>query len=166
MILVVCELCGAKNATLKLNVEGSVMTACHNCKSFGKVISKVEQTKPVRPREIKKVIEAHNQAVEQPVETEEVLVDDYGKIIKTLREQRKMKQEDFAKKLRIKTSMLSNIETQQFEPKFDTVRRIEKMLGIKLIKKRIVEKQKINDFNTENAEPTIGNMIKFKTRKN
>ena len=145
-----CDMCGKESKLMVALVEGTEMNVCSQCAKFGKIIRRVKEP----------VIEKKNAAVKEEEPEEEaiqVIVNDYAKIIKDKREQRGMKQEDFAKKINEKESLIHNIESRRFKPGIKLAEKIEKFLGIKLIEEykeeHIVKK-------TEPGEGmTIGDMI-------
>jgi Predicted transcription factor, homolog of eukaryotic MBF1 len=46
-----------------------------------------------------------------------------------------LSQEDFAKKLQEKKNLIAKIEREEIKPDLQTARKIEKMLGVKLLEK-------------------------------
>ncbi len=61
------------------------------------------------------------------------LVEGFGQAIKRARDQRQWHQRELAQKLNEKESIISKIETGKFEPDAKLARKLEKLLGIKLI---------------------------------
>src|SRR3989344_9054884 len=104
-----CEICGSEGNLFKTLIEDSELNVCKECSRFGKVISAVE-------------IETEKQRKEYRVTTfpdkeiVQVIVPDYSEIIKKKREELGLKQEEFAKKINEKESLIHKIETGQFEP--------------------------------------------------
>lgn len=132
------------------------MNVCQNCSKFGKVISAVRHQVKETKKKIKK------QAEVEPPKEDLILaiVPNYGDIIKKKREQLGIKQEDFAKKISEKVSLLHKVETNQFEPNISLARKIEKFLNIKLIE---IEEIKASPPTTSKSEGlTIGDFIKVK----
>jgi putative transcription factor len=148
-----CEMCGKESRLFKTEVEGSVMSLCGECSRFGKVISVVRQHRPVFKKPIK---------TKSPKEEESILavLSDYGSIIKKKRESLKIKQEDFAKKLNEKASLIHKIEINQFEPSLELARKIEKFLHVKLIERQELKHDKVTEPKGDHF--TIGDFIKVK----
>lgn len=67
-----------------------------------------------------------------PVEEFEY-VEGFGRIIREAREEMGLTQEDLAKQLNEKVTVIRKIEAGEFNPPIDLVRKIEKLLKIKLI---------------------------------
>lgn len=126
---------------------------CEDCSKFGRIISAVKEEK----KEIKKETRA------EPKKEEEVtltIIPDYGGIIKNKREQVGIKQEDFAKQINEKVSLIHKIETNQFEPSIELARKIERFLHVKLIEMEEVKIDKVGEAKREHF--TIGDFIKVK----
>lgn len=152
-------MCGAPDANYVVLVEGTQMNVCENCSRFGEIVKKPATTyyKKGKPQESRPKIQ-------RPKEPEllERIIDGYGTLIKKKREQLELKQEDFAKLLNIKESMLHQIESERFKPNIDMAKQIEKRLGIKIVE---IEKDddKTEYGNFKNGSLTIGDvMIKKK----
>ncbi len=151
-----CDMCGKDSNLFKTDIEGTIMNVCKECSKFGKVISVIRHQVKETKKKIKK------QAEVEPPKEEFILtiVPSYGDIIKKKREQLGIKQEDFAKKISEKASLLHKIETNHFEPSISLTRKIEKFLNVKLIE---IEEVKTRSPTTSKSEGlTIGDFIKVK----
>lgn len=150
-------MCGKEARLFKTDVEGSLLNLCEGCSKFGKVVSVVK----VEAKKVKKKVK-EGIKIEQPKEEEFVLtiVSDYGDIIKKKREEKGIKQEDFAKKINEKKALIHKIETNQSEPPVDLARKIEKFLHVKLIEQQELKFGKIDKPKGERF--TIGDFIKVK----
>ena len=153
MITINCDMCGKESKLFKTDVEGSALNLCSECAKFGKVISVVRGEK----KEPKKKIE-----IIEPKESETILVvvSDYGDIIKKKREELGVNQEEFAKKLSEKASLIHKLEINQFEPSIKLCRKIEKLLHVKLIEQQELESIGLEKSKGEHL--TIGDLIKIK----
>ncbi|MBS3164189.1 TIGR00270 family protein [Candidatus Woesearchaeota archaeon] len=122
-----CDMCGAESELLLAEIEGVRMQVCATCARFGKVLGKAPagpSRVPVRPAR-----------PEPPEEPEWTIVADYAQRIRDRRESLGMKQEDLAKKLAEKESLVHKIEVGAFSPGLELARKIEKLLGITLLEK-------------------------------
>jgi len=154
-----CELCGKETDKLfVVMIEGSKLNVCKECSSFGRVIKVIEE-KPVE--NVVKKTRKKQQVVKQ--EPEFVMVKNFGSIIRKKREELGLKQEEFAKKLSIKESLLHKIETSDFEPDLDLARKLEKMLKVKLVEE--VTPLNFSTQKSKSTELTIADLIKIKRRK-
>src|SRR3989338_5187530 len=103
-------MCGKEERLFRTDVEGSVLSLCEGCSKFGKVISAVKAESTKSRKETK-------QEMKEP-EEEYILeiVPDYGELIKKKREEMGIKQEDFAKQINEKISLIHKLETNHFKP--------------------------------------------------
>ena len=145
-----CEVCGKNFDNLeKAIVEGVMINVCHDCSKFGKII-------PVRKPLIgpRRII---------PVQTKEVMEDivtDYAEIIKKAREKKGLKQEELAKNIAEKESVISKVEGGSLKPSFILAKKLEQFFGIKLIE-YLEEKKEVN-LNLKDNGLTIGDLLKLK----
>ncbi|MBW2992575.1 multiprotein bridging factor aMBF1 [Candidatus Woesearchaeota archaeon] len=111
----------------RARIEGTILNVCENCVKFGKII---ESVKSAPKEEIKE-----QQKAEKPPEPEivEELVEDYAQRIKNKREKLGLKQEDLAKKINEKESIIQKIESGHFTPSIKLAKKLERFLEIKLI---------------------------------
>ena len=150
-----CDMCGKDTYLVIALIEGTELRVSDKCTKFGKIIRKVKAPKPVK--NIKKSIRIKEEPEEEIIER---FIDGYGKIIKESREKLKIKQEDFAKRINEKTSLIHGIESEHHEPSIKLAKKIEKFLKIELIEE---EKLEGTDLKHEKAEAfTIGDIIKSK----
>ena len=155
-----CEMCGKQEAVLKASIEGTVLAVCDGCSRYGKVVGKVSMPAAATRREDKKTAE---------VEEFDVVVANFGQLLKQKREElgRKqedgfMKLEDFAKKIAVKESALHKMETGTLKPSMEEAKRIGKLLGLKLVEKA----EAVEDIvpQPKKDQLTLGDMIKIKRK--
>ena len=148
-----CELCGRNNELVQAVVEGSMLNVCKECSKFGNVIA-VQKTRPIIQSKIKKIIEE---------EILEIVKPDFSITIKEAREKLGLKQEELAKRLNEKESLMHKIESNSITPSISLARKLEKALGIKIVQVyREDEKRKVN---LKDESLTIGDLIKIKEKK-
>ena len=130
MININCDLCGkVEDGLVKSKIEGVELEVCSACSKFGKVITPIHRPSPKEQhKQLQKRMEAHEKE-----EKMELLVENYADLIKKRRESMGLSQKDFALKLNEKESTVHHIETGKLEPNLDLTRKLEKMLGVKLI---------------------------------
>ncbi len=123
----ICELCGKTivGKPYRIYIEGAYMTVCESCSKYGKPAESVKHTGTKHVENVKKTT--------QDIPEYEI-VDDYGKIIRGLREEMGLTQEKFGIKCGIKPSLLAKIEQQKIIPDYQTIRKLETSLKIKLIR--------------------------------
>jgi putative transcription factor len=151
-------MCGLK--FVKLNsavVDGSFLDVCNKCSSYGNTI-KIKEPK------FKKYVGTSK--VQTKIFVEEnvnFVMEGAGKIIKSVREGKKLNQKDFAKMIGTKVSVLHKIETCFIKPEISLAKKIEKILDIRIIESYNDDEKSIS-LNLTDEELTVGDLIKFKKR--
>jgi|TARA_B100002003_G_C14124567_1_gene540893 putative transcription factor len=148
-----CDMCGKESEIFLTNIEGTELNVCGGCSKFGKVIRKVN-TQPVTQRETRQ------QKTFQEEETATIIKAGFGNLIKNAREKLGLKQEDFAKKINEKTSLIHSLESEHHEPSIKAAEKIEKFLNINLVEE--IKLEKTNLEHKDSGALTIGDMIKIK----
>lgn len=151
-----CEMCGTEAKLVDAIVEGSILSVCSRCAKFGNVIAiqkPVENPRPSKKLEIKQEIE-----MDKEVET---IVEDYSLLVRKARERKGLKQEELARFIAEKESVIQKVESGHLEPSFSLAKKLEQFLGIKLIDKTNVAYEK-KELDLNDSTLTIGDLIKFK----
>lgn len=135
----ICELCGKEGDRLrKVVIEGSRLQVCSQCAKFGDVDepdSEKSTTKSEIERRLKKrERRMKSRDVYDKGETID-LAPDYHERIRKARNERGLKQEELAAKINEKKSIINKLESGDFRPDDSLVKKLEKMLGIKLMEK-------------------------------
>ncbi len=149
-----CDMCGSSGKLYKTVIEDAQLAVCHECSKFGKVTGVVQQTYDKTSPEAK--------SMEPETEVMEIVVDDCAEKIKKKREQLGLKQEELAKKINEKESLIQNIESGHYKPPIGLAKKIQGFLKIKLIEEHeeLHERQKATKTDTF----TIGDLIKIKKK--
>ncbi|NTV22845.1 MAG: TIGR00270 family protein [Nanoarchaeota archaeon] len=145
-----CEMCGTDASLIPTMIEGVELKVCQKCTSYGSVVKRAEPRFDRRPRV---------SAPRQEKEVLQIIREDYPKLIKDKREKLGLKQDEFAKFLSEKESIIHKIESGTYTPSIDLARKIEKQLGISLIEEKEVEPQ-MTKLKKESF--TIGDVLKIK----
>lgn len=150
-----CDLCGKETEVIyKVEIEGTILNVCKDCSSFGKIIDVVK-------REEKPKIEKKKIVKKEEKEIHEMIVEDYAVKIKKAREKKNLKQEELAKLIAEKVSLIRSIEKGKHEPSIQLARKLEKVLNIHLIEEyeyRTDNKSK----ESKSDKLTLGDVIKIK----
>ena len=147
-----CDLCGKDSAPILAKVEGVEMSVCTGCAKFGEIMR--QPSSSYKPSYGKRRLAPK---MDQP---EYRVVRDYSARINTVRKQRQLTQEEFAKLLNEKTSIVNKMEAGSFRPGIGLAKKMEKLLSIKLL-----EVDQSEDFVREkstSAALTIGDMLNKK----
>ena len=151
----ICELCGAEGRLFKAIVEGTELAVCEECAKHGKVLEEVREP-IVEEKKAERVVEEPEEEVIQAV------VPDFSEKIRMKREELGLNHEDFAKKISEKESIVHKLETGEFEPPIDTAKKLERILGIKLIEGYKETHERIEKVAA--GELTVGDLVKIKKR--
>ena len=120
-----CEMCGKEAQLFFTELEGTTLKVCQNCGKHGTVKGAVKQISIERKQDKKPII-LEPQKID-------VIVKDYGMKIKNARERKKLTQEEVAKLLHEKESLIHHLESSTYEPNMELARKLEKFFSIKLI---------------------------------
>lgn len=144
-----CELCGQKPGVYAADIEGTTMKVCVDCSRFGS---------NKRSANVKVVVTQKRIEEEGP---DYIFIQGYGKLVKAAREKLGLKQDELAKRLNERESLLHQIESEHLKPNIMLAKKLERELKIK-----IVEEIK-PDSSSEITKPTkrenvftLGDMIK------
>ncbi|MEM2138767.1 MAG: multiprotein bridging factor aMBF1 [Candidatus Woesearchaeota archaeon] len=150
--MVSCEMCGKDDVLVTAIVEGVELNVCNSCAAFGKIIKKqvknelkTKQAKIVKPKEERELIL--------------VIREDFNTIIKNKREKMGLKQDEFAKYLNEKESIVQKIENGSYVPSIELARKLEKQLNISLVEEKVVEPQ---NMKAKQETFTIGDAVNLK----
>lgn len=152
-----CDMCGSEERLFKTNIEGTILNVCRECSKFGKIISEIKPVEKVKPKKVEKI------EIEPEKEIIPMVVSDFAEKIRTKREKLGLKQEDFAKKIAEKESIVHKLETGEFKPSLELAEKLEKILNIKLIEE--YEEEHKAQTKTDIGITTIGDLIKIRKRK-
>ena len=149
----ICELCGKEGDLVDSIVEGAIIGVCVSCSEYSKVVM---INKPVVDKKLKmkKETEAAGYV--------EVVGEDYSNLIKKAREKKGLKQEDLAKEIAEKESVIHQLESSKLKPNFKLAQKLEVFLGIKILEKVKTNYEKSPDLNLKDKNLTIGEMISKK----
>ncbi len=153
-----CEICGKeiKGKGFRVVVEGSEVTVCASCKQFG-----VEKPATVSQPGVRKVV-LRRRKPQTKIEFTEELLENYHLIIRREREKRGWSQEQLAKKIQEKESLIKKIENAEITPEPEVVEKLERLFGLKLREK--VPEVKV-DFKKMNMTPTLGDIVVVRRKK-
>jgi putative transcription factor len=151
-----CDMCGKEDLLFITEIEGTRLTVCKNCSSYGKILKKHDIKAPLpQSKGSKRSVPAS----EEKPEVIQTIKSDAYLLIKKKRESMGPKQEDLARKLAEKESIIHKIESGSYSPSIDLARKLERYLGLSLIEE--VEITKMEMKSSDDAL-TIGDMIKIK----
>ncbi|GEM_PF-118247 len=166
--IMACDLCGKMVSLVQAIIEGTELSVCEACSKHGKIIRKQMYAQNVSHQKTtqQKSMQGHTATpVKTPVqETILDIVKEYGHIIKESREKRQLTQDDFARLLNEKVTLLQKIEAGLAKPTIALAKKLEHALAIKLIEEVKDETQYESSKGKKEAF-TLGDFIKIKKRK-
>jgi putative transcription factor len=150
-------MCGGKEASARVNVEGVILSLCEGCSSYGKVVGRIAVVKIEKKKVEARVVDSGVAEGDK-----EVVVEDFGKLLKQKREGLGMKQKEFASKIAVKESILHKMETGSMIPSLEEAKRIGKQVGFKAID---IDEGSVEIIPQGKKEGmTLGDMIKIKKK--
>ncbi len=160
-------MCGSEvdSELFKTDIEGSVLNVCAKCSKYGSVISRVKSV-PEVGRMSKKEGEHKGTVSAKPIDQEGeivfVIAADYAEKIKRGREKLGLKQDELAKRLNERDSLISKIETGTIEPNMRLARKLEKFFGIKLVEEHKEDNKAVSK--DKQGPVTIGDLARLRKR--
>lgn len=154
-----CEMCGREGDLIPAEVEGVELKLCPKCTKYGKVKGRKEHFSNFssKPKPILK---------ESP---EFKIIANFSELIRSARENSKLSQEDFARFLNERESIVAKWESGTLSPGLDIARKLERALGVKLVEKEeqsVIDKLASEKKEKRNADEfTLGDFIKVRKRK-
>ena len=164
-----CDICGRviSEQAFKIEVEGAKMLVCHSCQKLGKPYN--EEPRPA-PQPQPKVIRstyvptlARKRKSELPKEMDQLdLADDVAEQVRKHRTKLGLSQEDLAKRVKEKLSVIQKIENGKMTPDMRLCRTLEHELKVKLL----LPHAETEDLPKGSApsEVTLGDIIRIKDK--
>ncbi|MEM3181383.1 MAG: multiprotein bridging factor aMBF1 [Candidatus Micrarchaeaceae archaeon] len=126
-------MCGAEVNTLyEIEIEGTHMLVCSVCKKGKSLTGRVIEAQNANTNSGQSMKNADSDNANAEAELE--IADDYGEIIRKARESLGLPIKVLAEKINEKASMLLRVEEQRTLPSDKLAKKLERELGIKLIK--------------------------------
>jgi putative transcription factor len=150
--MAVCEMCGQDSYLRLVNVDGAELNVCKNCAKYGEVKKKKVFKNPA------------NNNFHKKDQKEFRIVNNFSSLIRSAREKKNISQEDFAKSINEKESIVAKWEHGDLKPRLSIARKLGKILGL-----RLIEEDKVVDAELEKKKKadgfTLGDFIKVRKRK-
>lgn len=165
LIMALCEMCGKEARLVTADIEGGELNVCSNCTKYGTVKKSFRGNLSSSPsRERSSSVRRHFAVKEEPSFR---IVDNYSSLIRSAREKRDMSQEDFAKSLNERESLIAKWEQGSLKPRINIARKLEKKLGVKLVVKEETDGEDLKSEKSKKVsdEFTLGDFIKVRKRK-
>jgi len=159
-----CDMCSSPGAAYKIEVEGSILNVCEKCVSYGRMVGKIkpEFSEKQKKKQEKAALQEEAKKAVKATETVQLIVPNYASLIKNARERMGLKQEEVAKKIAEKESMLHKLESGAMQPDMNLARKLEKFFRIKLIEEVEVDGSAGEETRTRSEGLTVGDLINIK----
>lgn len=144
-------MCGKSTKLVVADIEGVELKVCDGCSRFGTIRRRID-ARSFTPK---------------PAKTEGPqfkVVDNYASVLHSVREKKNMTQEEFAKFIQEKESVLTHWEAGKGKPPIEAARKMGRILGINLIEQEEVLPVKI-EVGKKSDELTLGDFVKVRKRK-
>lgn len=127
-------MCGREAPLRAATIEGTRMMVCPNCIKFGVAVAGHETEVTGRSRITQALDDRAARAKPRDIfeASDTDLVADFGKRIREGRQRKGLTQEELARKLNERQSVLSRVEAGTQRPSDDLARRLQRELGIQL----------------------------------
>lgn len=170
-----CEMCGRPVRDEKLLrtmfIEGALLRVCESCyqkivkKATPESLLKAMAKASAQQRRVSTSRWSKTRIPRRILEEEFEVVPDYAKRIREARERLGWTTKVLAEKVREKESVIRRIESGRLKPPIDLARRLERILGIKLLEPVVEEPIKYSGGPSGEDYFTIGDLIQIKTGK-
>ena len=162
-----CDICGKVIAGLafRVRVEGAKMLVCSSCQHLGKSYQEERPvpTRPYAPSTLRMPRTTHRRAPELPRGMEESEVaEDYSNLVRSHRMKMGLSQEELAKQVKERLSVIQKIEIGKIAPDSRLCRELEHVLRIKLL---VPRKATPAPKMAAPAEVTLGDIIRVKEKQ-
>jgi len=159
-----CDMCSSPEKAYKIEVEGSILNVCEKCASFGKVVRKIRPEMPEKKqKQVQKAAEKlAEEKAKKETETMQIITPNYSLIIRKAREKLGLKQEELAKKIAEKESVIHKLESGSIIPAIPLARKLEKFLRIALVETIEVDSPETSDRRSSSEGLTLGDLIRIK----
>jgi len=147
-------MCGKEAQLVSADVEGVELKVCSSCAKYGLVKNNsgaAYSNSSVKLKPVKK---------EGP---QFKVVEAYSSLIRSAREKRGMTQEDFAKFLNERASIVAKWEQGSLHPSLDVAQRIGRVLGMNLVEKE--EAGEVEIKKSKSDEFTLADFVKVRKRR-
>ncbi|MBI5871679.1 TIGR00270 family protein [archaeon] len=163
-----CEMCGRNVDNIcRAIIEGSILNVCSLCSGFGVVLVSPLQKIGVDAgtKTSSSSLDRFKQVIAQKgmLEEQDLIVKDYGEKVRKAREKKGLTQEELAKAIAEKVSVIQKVEAGQMKPTLLLAKRLQQFLGVELIEKYEEEKPIINF--KKSKEITIGDLWEMEKKQ-
>jgi putative transcription factor len=159
-----CEMCGKEYPTLRsVKVEGTVLMVCASCSRFGEGVQPQQRQQEAPTPVVERLVLREKRMQERDIYQsagEEVIVEDFPLRVRQRRESLGWSQEELAKRLNERKSIIQKVETGTMTPGDKLVKKLEGTLGIRL-KEKVASLGVSQVKRGESRGVTLGDLVSF-----
>jgi|SRR3989344_5108303 len=144
-----CDMCGKETGLVTAEVEKVEMKVCQNCARFGTIKRRADAA----PLQQKKMHSEPTFKVKAA----------YAVVLRQAREKQGLSQEDFARFLQEKESIVAKWEQGRMQPSVEVARRLEKTLGVMLVEEEL-EQAFVQEKIPKGDGFTLGDFMKVRKK--
>ena len=160
-----CDICGREivGQAFKVKVEGAKLMVCRNCQGLGKPYQEDPLPRAPRPTGFVRMARPlERRPTELPKEIQDLdVAENFSELVRKRRMKLGWSQEDLAKKVKEKLSVIQKVETGKITPDTQLCRQLQHELKIKLL---VPRKETPAPKTSTPAEVTLGDIVKIKGR--
>lgn len=164
-----CEVCGkhVQGEPVRATIEGANLLVCRECVNLASSTwqKPVKTRKPVTTSKSPANLASVRPHPARRELDEEILVDNYGARIKNAREAKKWTQEELARRINEKASIIGKIETQKIVPDIGLVRKLEHVFNMSLLTKTSDTPPRPSVSETKSAALTLADVVVVRKRE-
>jgi len=155
-----CEICGSDRYEVSPVIfEGSRVLACKKCiKSLS--LTPIKPRAEVEAKILSKPLKKPSRRRSIGFKEEYTLVEGYGMRVRAAREERGLTQEDLAKLINEKVSLIKKVEGEKIIPPPALIKKLEHVLKVKILEK--VEEEAVPLEEPSIERPSLGDIAVFK----
>jgi putative transcription factor len=160
-----CEICGRECKSIReISLEGACLQACNRCAQLGEPVQRPKkpnlQTRSMaKPRSSSNRYRSARPSFQR---RELVPVEDFTKLIRKAREQRKWSQKEVANKLHERTSVITKVESGKMAPTISLARKLERLYKLTLLEEaESIDLSPAPSLSTT----TLGDVVQIKRKK-
>jgi len=160
-----CDICGREivGQAFKVKVEGAKMLVCRNCQTLGQPYQEDPAPPPLRASGFVRLTRLpERRPTELPKDIQELdIAENFSELVRKRRMKLGWSQEDLARKVKEKLSVIQKIETGKITPNTQLCRQLQHELKIKLL---VPRKEAPAPKTAAPTEVTLGDIVKIKGR--
>ncbi len=133
-------------------IEGTMMSVCKKCASFGVIVQPLQAQKP-----------AAKTSIILPKEQEmDIVTPEFPSIVRKAREKKELTHQQLAQAIAEKETVIQKVEAGKLEPTLQLAKKLEQFLKVRLIiQEKVIAEKKVD---LKDANLTIGDLLSIKQK--